>query len=189
MKNKQRGFTKIILPVLLIVVAGVAVYWISVKKPQSSPVIKETSVRSGWKIETNQQLGISFEKPNDASVSPIVERKTTDGSIINEVIVTPAGMDPTRVHFFSTDGSIDQAKNIQIYGFTDIKNSEFSNITFGGYPGVKRIDYNSSNNCTNELTVVNRSGTTYGYHIVQCPTHSEGYDQIRKDIVNSFKFL
>lgn len=154
-----------------------------------SQVPEETSIKTGWKVETSGQLGISFEKPNDASVSKVTERKTTDGTTIKEIIITPVGTDSTRVHFFSTNTSIDKVKNIQIYGSANVRNSEFTNINLGGYSGIKRIDHNSYNECTNELMVINKNGTIYGYNIVQCPTHPEGYDQIRKDIANSLKFL
>jgi len=148
----------------------------------------ETPVnKPGWITTTNQQLGIRFDHPADASVSSIEQRQTTDGTTINEVIVTPKGMDPTRVHFFSTNASLDQSKNVQIYEFTKIKSSEFTNATIDGRAATRRIDHYLYNDCTNELTVVEESGVVYGSHVVQCPTHSEDYDQLRRDIANSFK--
>lgn len=145
--------------------------------------------KTGWITTTNQQLGIRFEHPADASVSSEAQRQTTDGTTISELTVTPAGMDPTRVHFFSTNTSLDQAKNIQIYGFTNVKNSEFTNATIDGRAGTRRIDHYLNNDCTNELTVVEKNEVIYGFHVVQCPTHSEGYDQLRKDIASSLKLL
>jgi hypothetical protein len=134
-------------------------------------------------------LGIRFEYPANATVSSVEQRKTTDGTIINELTVTPTGMDPTRVHFFSTNASLNQAKNIQIYGFTNVKNGEFDNATIDGRASMRRIDHYLTNDCTNELTVVEKSGVVYGFHIVQCPTHPQGYDQLRRDIANSLELL
>lgn len=144
--------------------------------------------KSGWVVTTNQQLGIRFENPADASVSSLEQRKTTDATTINELIVTPKGTDPTIVHFFSTNVSLEKAKNIQIYQ-SDIRNSEFSDVTIDGLEGVRRTDHYSNNNCTKELTVVEKGGIVYGSHIVQCPTHPQGYDQLRRDISNSLKLL
>lgn len=145
--------------------------------------------KSGWTTITNQQLGIRFEHPADSSVSSVSQRQTTDGTTINELIVTPAGMDPTVVHFFTTNAPIGQAKNIQIYGFTKIKNSEFLSATIDGRAGTRRVDHYLNNDCTNELTVAEKNGVVYGFHIAQCPTHSQGYDQLRKDIANSLELL
>jgi hypothetical protein len=145
--------------------------------------------KSDWIITTNQQLGISFEHPADASVSSVSQKQTSDGAIINELTVAPKGMDPTVVHFFTTSASLDKAKNIQIYGFTQVKNSEFTNATIDGRAGIRRIDHYLNNDCTNELIVAEKNGVVYGFHIVQCPTHPQGYDQLRKDIANSIKFL
>ena len=145
--------------------------------------------KSGWTITTNQQLGIRFEHPVDALVSSMAQRQTSDGTTINELIVTPVGMDPIRVHFFTTSASLDQAKNIQIYGFTQVKNSEFTSATIDGHAGTRRIDHYLNNDCTNELTVAEINALVYGFHIVQCPTLPQGYDQLRKDIANSLELL
>jgi cytoskeletal protein RodZ len=147
------------------------------------------STRPEWTTTTNHQLKIRFSHPADASVSPVEQRKTTDGVTINELIVTPSGMDPTRVHFFSTSASLEQAKNIQIYEFSNIKSSEFSSSTIDDRAGTRRVDNYLYNDCTNELTVVEKSGTVYGFHVVQCPTHSEDYDQLRRDIASSIELL
>lgn len=145
--------------------------------------------KSGWTTTTNQQLGIRFEQPADASVSSVSQKQTSDGTTINELTVTPKGMDPTVVHFFTTSASLDKAKNIQIYGFTQVKNSEFTNATIDGSAGTRRIDHYLNNDCTNELTVAEKGGVVYGFHIVQCPTHPQGYDQLRKDIADSLELL
>ncbi len=142
----------------------------------------------GWKTHTDQQLAIRFEYPPDAIVSPVAQRQTADGAAIDELIVTPSGMDPTRVHFFSTAAPLDKAKNIQIYP-SEIKSSEFSDVAIDGYVGIRRIDHYSANECTNELTVVGKGGSVYGFHITQCPTHTPGYDQLRRDIANSLELL
>ncbi len=215
----QTGFaTLILIVVLVIIVAGGVGYWALTKQTTSVPVAENpTAVQNdsasgnqisipvpssntvqpsktpvskpGWTTTINQPLGIRFEHPTNATVSSVEQRKTTDGTTINELTVTPTGMDPTRVHFFSTKASFDQAKNIQIYGFTNIKNSEFGNAAIDGRAGTRRIDYNLNNDCTNELTVVEKSGVVYGFHIVQCPSHPEGYDQLRRDIANSIELL
>lgn len=143
--------------------------------------------KSGWIIITNQQLGIRFEHPADASVSSVSQRQTADGTTINELIVTPAEMDPTVVHFFTTNAPIDRAKNIQIYEFSKIENSEFTSATIDGRAGTRRIDHNLYNDCTDEITVVEKNNVVYGYHITQCPTHPQGYDQVRRDIANSLE--
>lgn len=156
----------------------------------SNPPVSETEVVDGnWVTTTNQQLDISFEHPSDATVSPVVKRETADGTTISELIVTPAGGDVTRVHFFSTDATLDQARDIQIYGSTSIGSSEFVDVTIDGAPATRRIDHYLNNDCTNELTVVEKSGTVYGFHVVQCPTHSESYDQLIIDIINSLRLL
>lgn len=142
-----------------------------------------------WTSATNQQLGIRFEYPVDASVSSVSQRETSDGTTINELTVTPASTDPTRVHFFTTSASLDQAKDIQIYEFTKVKNSEFTSATIDGRSGTRRIDHYLNNDCTNELTVAEKNGVVYGFHIVQCPTHSQEYDQLRKDIADSLELL
>src|SRR3989344_5671073 len=217
--NTQKGFANIILIVaLVVIVAGGVGYWALTKQSTSVPVAENTKAvqndsasgnqiptpapssntvqpsetpvsKPGWTTTTNQQLGISFEHPANATVSSVEQRKTTDGTTINELTVTPAGMDPTRIHFFSTNASFDQAKNIQIYGFTNIKNSEFGNAMIDGRAGTRRIDHYLNNDCTNELTVVEKSGVVYGFHIIQCPTHPQGYDQLRRDIANSLELL
>ena len=145
--------------------------------------------KPGWITTANQQLGIRFEYPVDASVSSAGQRETSDGTTINELTVTPTGMDPTRVHFFTTSASFDQAKNIQIYGFKKVKNSEFTNATIDGRAGTRRIDRYINNDCTNELTITEKNGVVYGFHVVQCPTHSQGYDQTRKGIADSLELL
>lgn len=148
---------------------------------------KNITTKPEWTTDTDQQLGISFERPTDAVVSPVKQRQTNDGITINELIITPAGVDPTRVHFFTADTSIEQAKNIKIYEFTKIKNSEFNNVTINNYPGIRRIDHYLNNDCTNEITVIEKNNLVYGFHIAQCPTHPQGYDQIRRDIANSLR--
>ena len=145
--------------------------------------------KSGWTTTTNQQLGIRFERPTDVSVSSVSQRQTSDGTTINELTVTPPGMDPTIVHFFTTTASLNQAKNIQIYGFTQVKNSEFTTATIDGRAATRRIDHYLYNDCTNELTIAEKNGVVYGFHIIQCPTHPQGYDQLRKDIANSLELL
>jgi len=145
--------------------------------------------KPGWTTATNQQLGIRFEYPADASISSVSQRETSDGTTINEMTVTPTGMDPTTVHFFTTSASLDQAKNIQIYGFTNVKNSEFVNTTIDGRAGTRRIDHYLNNDCTNELSITEKNGVVYGFHVVQCPTHPQGYDQLRKDIADSLELL
>jgi hypothetical protein len=163
---------------------------LSSKRLQNEIVSPENITnKSGWVTHTNLELGIMFTAPKDYLVNFIKQRKTIDNTIINEVVVTPTGIDATKVHFFSTNVSIDKAKNIHFYTDLGIKNSEFRNITFDGYPGIKRIDYYSDNDCINELTAFSKGETVYGHHIVLCPTHPEGYDQIRKDIANSFSFI
>ena len=150
--------------------------------------IKLPVSKTGWNIYTDQQLGIRFMYPVDASISPMEQRQTVDGATINEIVVTPAGRDPTRIHFFSTSMSLDRGKNIQIYG-SEIRSSEFVDVTIDGYMGIRRIDHYQNNNCTNELTVVEENGTLYGFHIVQCPSHPQGHDQLRRDVTDSFEFL
>lgn len=144
--------------------------------------------RSGWVIASNQQLGIRFESPADASVSSSEQRQTIDGASITTLTITPRGTDATVVFFFTTKVSLEQAKNIQFYQST-ISTSEFSEVIINGRNGVRRIDHYANNDCTNELTVVEKSGTIYGSHIVQCPTHPTGYDQLRKGIADSLKVL
>ena len=90
-------------------------------------------------------------------------------------------MDPTKVHFFTTNVPFDQAKNIQIYG-SKVKNSEFVSATIDGRAGTRRVDHYLNNDCTKELTVAEINGIVYGFHIVQCPTHPQGYDQLRKQL-------
>ena len=161
------------------------------KSTESSETSANDTVTSkhGWTTTTNQLLGIRFEYPADASVSSVSQRETSDGTTINEMTVTPTGMDPTKVHFFTTSASLDQAKNIQIYGFTKVKNSEFVNTTIDGRAGTRRIDHYLNNDCTNELSIAEKNGVIYGFHVVQCLTHPQGYDQLRKDIADSFELL
>lgn len=147
-----------------------------------------TASKSGWVVTINQQISIRFENPADALVSSVEQRETIDGTTIHELIVTPKGTDPTRVHFFSTNAPFEQAKKIQIYQ-SEVSNSKFADDTIDGLKGVRRTDYNPYNDCTNELTVVEKNGVVYGSQIAQCPTHSQGYDQLRRDIAHSLKFL
>jgi hypothetical protein len=147
-----------------------------------------TTSKPGWIVTTNEQLNVRFENPTDASVSTVERRQTVDSIAISTLVVTPKGMDSTVVHFFTTDVSLEQAKNIQFYQ-SDISNSEFVDATIDGLKGIRRIDHHSYNDCTNELTVAETNGIVYGSHIVQCPTHPAGYDQLRKDIANSLEIL
>lgn len=148
-----------------------------------------STTSSSWHTYLNSTYNFSFKHPADASISSVTQRQTSDGTTINELIVTPAGVDPTRVHFFTTSASLDQAKNIKIYGFAKIKNSEFTSATIDGRAGTRRIDNYLNNDCTNELTVVEKNGVVYGVHIGQCPTHWQDDDQLRKDIANSLELM
>lgn len=158
-------------------------------QPSKTPVNETTVSKTGWTTTTNQQLGIRFEHPVDASISSVVQRETTDGTTISELIVTPVGVDATSVHFFSTNVSLGQAKSIQIYGLTNVKSSEFTNAMIDGLAGTRRIDHYLNNDCTNELVIIKKNTVVYGSHIVQCPTHPNGYDQLRRDIASSLKLL
>lgn len=212
----QKGFANIVLIIVVVIIIAVGVgYWVFTNQPAPQPITKDTNQVSasapsttttqqkvsdvptnktpvskpGWITTTNQQLGMRFEHPADASISSVEERKTTDGTTINELVVTPTGVDPTRVHFFSTSASLDSAKNIKIYGFTKVKNTEFNNTMINGNAGIRRVDHYLNNDCTAELTVVEKGGAVYGFHITQCPTHPQDYDQLRRDIVNSLELL
>jgi hypothetical protein len=197
---------------LLIGVAGLLVIaggWWCMNKSNTSPSISITDTaqqntsnvtgpnvtqpntiasKPGWKVTTSQQLGVRFENPADASISAVEQRKTTDGTTVSTLAVTPKGTDPTIVHFFTANVSLEQAKNIQFYR-SDISNSEFVDAMIDSLKGIRRIDHFSSNECTNELTVVEKEGKIYGLHIVQCPTHPTGYDQLRRDIATSLVIL
>lgn len=153
---------------------------------------KENAVsdnKVGWKKSSNQQLGIEFKCPVSAKISTVERRGTVDGTTINELVITPEGADPTKVHFFTTSAPIEKAKNIQIYGFGNFEKSEFTEILINGYKGVRRVDHYSYNDCINEFTVFEKENIVYGSQIIQCPTHPEGYDQLRKDIANSLELL
>lgn len=147
--------------------------------------IDKKTVNNTWIITSSTSLNIGFSYPSDAIVSAPIQRETTDGTNINELVITPAGRDPTEVHFFSSYESFDTVKNIQIYGETNIKYSEFQDITIDGYPGLRRVDYYLYNDCSNETTIVEKKSVVYGSAIVQCPTHPQGYDKLRRDIVDS----
>ncbi len=196
----KRGFADIVIVIILgVFIAGAGWWYLDVFQStpeqntsprQSEPSATKVSlVKPNWTTTTNEQLGIRFALPADASVSSVNQKQTSDGTIINELIVRPSGIDPTSVHFFTTSATLDQAKNIKIYGSTSIKSSEFVNTTIDGYSAIRRIDHYLNNDCTNELTFVDKNDLIYGYHIVQCPSHPQGYDQLRKDIVNSLEIL
>lgn len=142
-----------------------------------------------WTNTTNDQLGIQFDHPVDTKISSLEQRQTEDGITIRELIVTPAGPYPTMVHFFSTDTSLEQAKNIRIYSPENIERSEFTAGSIDDHTGISRIDYYLYNECTNQLTVADKGGTVYGFHIIQCPSHPEDYDQLRRNIANSLDLI
>ncbi|MDD4628320.1 MAG: hypothetical protein PHE68_02905 [Candidatus Peribacteraceae bacterium] len=148
---------------------------------------ESNTTRPDWATATSEELGIRFEYPIDASVSKREQRQTVDGISINEIIVTPKGMDPTSIHFFSTNESFERTKKIQIYQ-SSVSSSEFLNTTIDNHKAIKRIDHYANNNCTNELTFIESNGMVYGTHIVQCPTHPQGYDQLRREVASSLKF-
>lgn len=141
-----------------------------------------------WSEEESTFLGMSFKYPKNSTISSPIQRETSDGININELIITPAGEDATRVHFFLSYESNDM-KNIKIVDNTSIKKTEYLDIIINGYSGVRRVDYFKNNSCTSETTTINKNGMTYGFAIQLCPSHAPGYDQIRKDIVNSMNFL
>lgn len=133
------------------------------------------------------QLAMHFD-PADSWVAFIGQRKTADGTLINEVVVTPPGEDPTKVHFFSTTVSLEEAKNLQIHHIRpDHSYSEFVDATIDGIGGIRRIDHNSTNDCTREMTIFEKNGVVYGSQITQCPTHPAGYDQLRRNIADSLR--
>lgn len=103
--------------------------------------------------------------------------------------VTPAGVDPTRVYFFSMNTSLEYAKkNIQIHGSATYA-KEFGSVIIDGRTGVLRTQYNPDNDCTSELGVIEKRGVVYGFSLVQCPTHPQGYDELRRDIADSLKLF
>ncbi len=196
----KKGFTDIVIVIILsVVVTGVGLWYLGVfqstSEQNTSPHQSEVSTtktslpKTNWLSVTNEQLRIRFAFPADASVSSVTQKQTSNETVINELIVRPSGIDPTSVHFFTTSATLDQAKNIQIYESISIKSSEFTNTTVGGYKAIRRIDHYLNNDCTNELVFISKNDLVYGYHIVQCPSHPQGYDQLRKDIANSLELL
>lgn len=124
----------------------------------ATKIDKKNNATITW---TNTSFGIRFDHPYNTTVSDVVERTTADGKNISEVIATPAGMDPTRVHFFSSHESFNQMKNVQILGEINIKKTEFYDTTVDGYKGLRRVDYNLNNTCTSETTIVEKDGIVY----------------------------
>ncbi len=154
----------------------------------AATIDKKINNNSSLVNTSNIDLDISFNAPSDAVVSTAKSRKTIDGISINELIVTPLGVDATSVYFFTSYASFDEVKNIHIYS-SNIKSSSFYDTTVAGYKGVRRVDKYLNNDCIDETTVVEKAGVIYGYTMALCPTHPAGYDQIRKDIANSLSFL
>ena len=148
-----------------------------------------TTIDSTWKEVKNKYLNISFKHPSDSTVSKVTERVTNNGVLISEIIIEPSGVDPTRVHFFSTQSGIELAKHIKIYSSANIEKSDFWNISIEGLRGIERVDYYRNNDCKNILRVVEESSVVYGSHRVECSTHSKGYDQLQRDVVNSLEII
>ncbi|MCF7856778.1 hypothetical protein K9N08_04555 [Candidatus Gracilibacteria bacterium] len=171
---------KFLLPVILFVALVAGFYfW------QKSPTEKFPD----WIEATYPELQISFRHPIDTTISLPEVRETNNGTMVNELIVTPAGVDATRVHFFTTNVSPEEAKNIKIYESLKLERSEFKSASIDGVSGMRRIDYLLHNDCTNELTVVQHEGKIFGINLVQCPTHPAGYDAIRREIADSVKLI
>ncbi len=124
----------------------------------AAKIDKKNNSSIAW---ANTAFGIRFDHPYDTTVSEVVQRTTTDGKNIYEVVATPSGIDPTRVHFFSSAESFNQMKNVQILGEINIKKTEFYDTVVDGYVGLRRIDYNTNNTCTGETTIVEKEGTVY----------------------------
>jgi hypothetical protein len=147
-----------------------------------------SEIPDGWIESTDPNLRIKFRHPADAMISEIGSRVIGDATI-DELIVIPAGVDATRVHFFTTDAPLENAQNIKIYESLELEKSEFESAEIDGIAGVRRVDYLLRNDCTNEFTVVPRDDAVFGINLVQCPTHPEGYDATRRAIADSVEFI
>ncbi len=65
----------------------------------AATIDKKINNNSSLVNTSNIDLDISFNAPSDAVVSTAKSRKTIDGISINELIVTPLGVDATSVYF------------------------------------------------------------------------------------------
>lgn len=201
----------VLIVVAILLIGGAAIYLLS-SKNDSSPVSQTNStnlvdkeetplenikqiesnkaniaeIPTGWTSASNKTLGIQFIHPNDWIVSELVERNSADGISVSQISVYPDDVDATRVYFFTTQTPLNDARNITLLNL-NTSQSEFKEVTINGYSGIQRTDLFTNNSCTRLVTLIERAGVVYGTDTVQCPTHPEGYDQIRTEVANSLK--
>lgn len=146
------------------------------------------SEMSRWNMSRVNELGINFSHPADWSLSIVTSREFENGARIRQMRVYPEGIDQTAVLFFVTDKPIEKVRDIELMK-SNTDESTFIETTVNGLPALQRIDNFSANECTKTVTFIEKDQQVYGSEIVECPTHSPGYDQIRIDIANSLSVI
>lgn len=167
----------------------VFVYLTSAKDTsKTKTAISSSTTYSDWTAVDNHELNIRFSHPDDWVVSAVTSRQTADGIEINELTVYPEITDPTRVHFFTTNTKVTPDTPLYIYR-PQTEQYDLQSITLNGMSGWRRTEKYLNNNCQNELTIFEQGNTTYGSHIIKCPTHPTGYDQLREQVANSLEVI
>jgi len=139
--------------------------------------------------KTITELGVEFSVNPDFNVSSVQTRKLDSGLEVQEVVVTPIGIDSTRVHFFKSSKGLDQSKQIKLNQNSSTTNSEFNPKYLGDTYVLQRTDYYSNNECKDITNFIPKGQFVYGAYYITCPTHAEGYDKIRQDIAESIVIL
>lgn len=171
MTHQFRGFSSLIVLLIVVVLVGIGISYVTKKGPVDRNTLETTRLlvdinsfqeklvsgdsasktnslpdteSSGWLVNENEAAGIRFKSPNDWNLSSVASYDMLGGKTVKTVRAEAQTLDPSTVYLFSTTLSLEEAKVMRISwddSAAEADKVEFEELTIRGRSVVQKRSY------------------------------------------------